>query len=179
MKIIKKLLLVSGFLAAGAASQLAVAVDGYQDLKFGMSKKQVFAKQICSLQEYESGYAGVDYFGCMDFTFGGKPVEAGVFFIDDSFLRFVIVPPVDDAFGLMEALSNKFGSPSSSSTQSEFEAVDTHPNREAFLAYDQDTVFLRLMSDENYMQSIFLVYTSPLYEELLVRNQKSSIMSDL
>lgn len=179
MKFFNKLWLVAGFFGAITASPMALAVDGYQDLKFGMSQKQVLAKTQCSMQRHESGFAGVEYYGCGDFTFGGKLVEAGAFFIDDTFLRFVIVPPVDDAFGLMEALTNKFGRPSSSSTQAEFEAVDNHPNREAFLAFDQDTVYLRLMSDENYAQNIYLIYTSPQYEKLLVRNQKSSIMDDL
>ncbi|SHN92767.1 hypothetical protein BHECKSOX_1369 [Bathymodiolus heckerae thiotrophic gill symbiont] len=131
------------------------------------------------MQKLESGQAEVEYYGCDDFMFGGKAVEAGAFFIDGKFLRFAIVPSVDVAISLMEGLSKKYGSPSSSSTQKEFQSVDALPNREAFLAFDKNTVYLKLMSDENYVQSTILLYTSPSYDVLLLKNQQKSISSDL
>ncbi|MBD5771003.1 hypothetical protein [Marinomonas colpomeniae] len=160
-------------------SQTATAVDGYKDLKFGMSAKQIVASNVCTLQKYESGQIGVEYYGCDDFMFGGEAVEAGAFFIDDKFLRFAIAPSVDVALSLANGLSEKYGSPSSSSTQKEFQAVDALPNREAFLAYDKNTVYLKLMSDENYTQSAILLYTSPSYDILLLKKQDKSISNDL
>ena len=159
--------------------QIANAVNGYKNLKFGMPKKEIISSNICTLQKLESGQVGVEYYGCDDFMFGGETVEAGIFFIDDEFLRFAILPSIDVALGLIKGLSQKYGSPSSSSTQKEFEAVDALPNREAFLAYDNNTVFLKLMSDENYIQSAILLYTSPSYDVLLLKNQQESMSDDL
>ena len=159
--------------------QSAIAAEGYKNLKFGMSKGEVLDDRICTLQEYESDQPGVESYFCDDLSFGGKTVEAGAFFINDEFLRFVIVPPVDVAIGLAKGLSEKYGSPSSSSSQKEFQAIDTLPNREAFIAFDGNTIFLKLMSNENYEQSALLIYTSKKYEVLLLENQKQSINNDL
>ncbi len=159
--------------------QSAIAAEGYKNLKFGMSKGEVIDDRICTLQEYESDQPGVESYFCDDFSFGGKTVQAGAFFINDEFLRFVIVPPVDVAIGLAKGLSEKYGSPSSSSSQKEFQAIDTLPNREAFIAFDENTIFLKLMSNENYEQSALLIYTSKKYEILLLENQKQSINDDL
>ena len=160
-------------------AQNAIAVEGYKNLKFGISKGEVLGDGICTLQEYESDQPGVESYFCDDFSFGGKIVQAGAFFINDEFLRFVIVPPVDVAIGLAKGLSEKYGSPSSSSSQKEFQAIDTLPNREAFIAFDENTIFLKLMSNENYEQSALLIYTSKKYEILLLENQKQSINDDL
>lgn len=178
MKVGKSICLAVLF-SAMSMSQIAGAVDGYKDLKFGMSKKQIISSNVCTLEKLESGQVGVEFYGCDDFMFGGAAVEAGMFFIDDKFLRFYIAPSVDVAIGLMNGLSKKYGSPSSSSTQKEFEAVDALPNREAFLAYDENTVLLKLFSDENYIQSAILLYTSPSYEVLLLKNQQESMSDDL
>jgi len=175
----RKFIFLSAFFCAISLSQIAAAVDGYKNLTFGMSKKQIITSNVCTLQKSESGLAGVEYYGCDDFMFGGEAVEAGALFIDGKFLRFVIVPSVDVALSLIKALSNKYGIPSSSSSQTEFQAIDTLPNREAFLAFDEDTVYLKLMSDENYSQSAILLYTSPSYDILLLENQQKSISNDL
>ena len=81
--------------------------------------------------------------------------------------------------GLSKGLADKYGQPSSSSTPQEFQAIDTLPNREAFVAFDNNTVYLKLMSDENYIQSAILLYTSPSYDSLLLKNQKESVSNDL
>jgi len=155
------------------------AVDGYKQLKFGMSAQKILDSGICSLEEYGSGQPGVDYYGCDDFKFGGQEVEAGAFFIDGEFLRFGIMPSVEVALSMADGLINKYGNPSSSSSVAEFEAVDHYPNREAFLAFDNNTVYLKVMSGEDYSQSAILLYTSPLYDSKLMTLQKSLMSDDL
>ncbi|MCP3943498.1 MAG: hypothetical protein GY710_18740 [Desulfobacteraceae bacterium] len=175
----RRFIFLSAFLGAMFIPQIATAVDGYKNLKFGMSIKQIIASNVCTLEKSESGQVGVEFYGCDDFMFGNEAVEAAVFFIDGKFLRFAIVPSVDVALSLVNGLAKKYGNPSSSSTQKEFEAIDTLPNREAFLAYDKNTIYLKLMSDENYIQSAILLYTSPDYDVLLLKNQQKSISNDL
>jgi len=175
----RKYIFSSIFLGALFISQAATAVDGYKDLKFGMSIKQIVASNVCTLQKGESGQVGVESYGCDDFMFGGEAVEAAAFFIDGKFLRFVIIPSFDVTLSVINGLSKKYGTPSSSSTQKEFVAIDNLPNREAFLAYDKNTVYVKLMSDENYVQSALLLYTSPSYDVFLLKNQDKSISNDL
>jgi hypothetical protein len=158
---------------------LTLAVDGYKNLKFGMTIQQILGSNICTLQENDSGQVGVEYYWCGDFRFGGESIEAGAFFIEGKFLRFVVVLSTNVVVGLSKGLADKYGQPSSSSTPQEFQAIDTQPNREAFMAFDNNTVYLKLMSDENYIQSAILLYTSPSYERLLLKNQKESVSNDL
>ena len=176
---IKTFFLVSAFLSSIFISPLVLAVDGYKNLKFGMTNQQILESNICTLQKYDSGQVGVEYYGCEDFRFGGKSIEAGAFFIEGKFLRFAVVPSTDVAVGLVKGLIDKYGQASSSSTPQEFQAIDTQPNREAFMAFDNNTVYLKLMSDENYIQSAILLYTSPSYDSLLLKNQKESVSNDL
>ncbi len=176
---ISKYIVLSAFICSMSVTQIVAAVDGYKNLKFGMTKDQIFASNICTLQKSESGQIGVEYYGCDDFMFGGEAVEAGAMFVDGKFLRFAIIPSVDVAVSLSTGLSNKYGSPSSRSTQKEFEAVDVFPNKKAFIAYDKNTIYLQLMSDESHILSAILLYTSPSYDVLLLKNQQRSIKGDL
>ncbi|MDG1732821.1 MAG: hypothetical protein P8H39_07560 [Thalassotalea sp.] len=178
MKFVKVMSLVAIFSVLTLPLK-ATAVDGYKDLKFGMSKAQIIAKNICTLEDMGTVQDGIEFYGCEDFIFGGELVELGIFFIDDKFLRVAIMPSIDLVAGLSKGLVKKYGSPSSSSTQKQFQAVDAEPNREAFLAFDKDTVFLNITSDEYNMQMALLIYTSPEYEKLMYKMQQESIDGDL
>jgi len=156
-----------------------LAVDGYKELKFEMTKKQVQSTGLCSFEEYDSGIQGVEALVCFDFQFGGELVEAYAFFIHGYFLRLAIIPSLDVAISLGEGLKKKYGPPSASSDTREFEDVDRLPNREAFIAYDNNTVVLKIMSDENYYQSALLLYTSPKYDIRLSEFQQRSLGDDL
>lgn len=155
------------------------AVDGYKNLKFGDSERKVLESGICAFQKTPSGMPGVDYFSCTDMQFGGHKVEAGAFFIGGKFLRLVIEPNIDTVQGLMQSLSQKYGPVSSSSSQESFTAVDTRPNTEAFLAFDNDTVYLNIYSDENNLQGAVLIYTSPQYDVNLLKMQSGSVEGDI
>lgn len=155
------------------------AIEGYKDLKFGISKEKVIASKICSFNTFNPGQIGVKGIACTDFKFGGKTTNAAAFFINDKFLRFVIEPSIDIIEGLSKGLVKKYGAPSSMSTDNEFNAVDNHPNKEAFLAFDNNTVYLKIMSDKVNIQTTILIYTSPLYDILLSKNQENSLKDDL
>lgn len=155
------------------------AVDGYKNLKFGMTKNQILQCNVCSFTEANSGQVGVEYLSCPDFAFGDSFVTAGAFFINNEFLRFMIIPSVDMVSSLASGLINKYGPVSAQSTQYELEAVDKYPNKSAFLAFDNNTVILKVISDQNYIQNVLLLYTSLKYDVLLLKGQKRSIGNDL
>lgn len=156
-----------------------IAVDGYKNLKFGMSKKQIIETQICDLEKTNSDVQGVEIYTCNNFKFGGETVEAGAFFINNKFLRFYITPSMNVAIGLGQGLTDKYGTPSSSSTPEEFNKIDSTPNAIVYLGFDRNTVVLRIMSDENTIQSAFLLYTASNYEKVLGEMQKKSLSNDL
>ena len=166
-------------LAYGIVLTPALAIDGYKSLKFGAHKKEVMESKLCTLDEANSGQVGVKFLSCDDFKFGSKIVEAGAFFINNEFLRFGIMPSIDMAVGLSKGLSKKYGEPSSASTTKEFEDVDHFPNKEAFLAFDDNTIILKVMSDENNIQTALLIYTSLKYDRLLLKQQQNSMADDL
>ena len=157
----------------------AFAIDGYKDLKFGITQKEVLASNLCSFESTNTGYDGVEGLGCSDFKFGNEITEAYALFINDQFLRFLIIPSVEVIEGLSSGLVKKYGAPSSSSTPKEFTAVDSSPNQEAFIAFDNNTIYLKIMSDETNLQSVILIYTSPRYDILLGQHQEKSLKNDL
>lgn len=153
------------------------AVDGYKNFKFGISQKQLIKESSWALTEIKMG-DGVTALGSEDFNFGGSKVTAFFYFIDDKFLRIAIEVPIDNAQAVAEGLNSKYEI-SSRSPQSTFEAVDNHPNMEAFLAFDGDTIYLNLASDEMSNNTAMLLYTSPEFDTLLLKNQKESLRDDL
>jgi len=155
------------------------AIDGYKDVKFGASKKVVLARKWCSFNKGDSGQAGVELYSCNDFQFVGQSVDAGALFINNKFLRFIITVPVDHVKGIVSGLTNKYGEPSSKSPQGDFAAVDRNPNRQAYLAFDRNTIIFQLMSDQSLNQSAILIYTSPEYEKSLIELQRKSAGNDL
>lgn len=170
-------------LISSVFSMSSFAVDGYKELKFGMTTEEVLNTEICTFQslintkEFES----VKFAACTDFQFGGESVPAVAYFINGEFLRFGIEvgATVDRMLSLMLSLMNKYGLPSTMPSEDELSAVETLPNRKAYIGFDKDTVFLGYQSDENYSQTVFLIYTSPKYETLLISNQGKILESDI
>lgn len=167
------------FVAVVFCQPSAWAVDGYKDLLFGSAKSDILNKPGYTFVKSEIDQPGVEFYGCTDFKFGNQIVEAGACFVDGKFLRFIIVVPVDQVTGILDGLKNKYGSASSSSPKEAFEAVDAFPNSEAFLAFDNDTVYLKISSDARKQQSAILIYTSPEYDQHLVKMQRQGVENDL
>ncbi|HHQ4915634.1 TPA: hypothetical protein ACSPZ8_000516 [Aeromonas hydrophila] len=155
------------------------AVDGYKNVKFGASTKEVMESGLCSFSPVDYGIKGVTSLECDDLPFGGDKVSAAAFFIGDKFLRFAVESDVEKAVGLRDSLIKKYGKPSSMSPAQYFTAIDTTPNTEAFIAFDRDTVFMKLENDEQMKQSVTLLYTDKSYEKLLSSDESSALSEDL
>jgi len=173
--VIFSLMVVTFLLSSISAS----AVDGYKDLKFGATKAVILKNSGYSFLKSSVDQPGVEMYSCVDFKFGNKIVEAAALFVNNKFLRFVIVVPIDQIQGIVANLQEKYGAASSSSPQASFQAVDTHPNTEAFLAFDNNTIYLKISSDSNLIQSALLIYTSPDYDKHILATQKAGFAGDL
>ena len=165
-------------LISSALSCQVQAVDGYKNVKFGASTKEVMSSGLCSFSPAD-GIKGVTSLACEDLPFGGDKVAASAFFIGDQFLRLGIETDVDKAIGLRDSLLKKYGQPSSMSPAQYFSALDTTPNTQAFIAFDSDTVFIRLDTDQQMNQSAMLIYTDPRYEKQLNAHQANALSDDL
>lgn len=161
------------------SSSSVYAVDGYKDLLFGSQKSDILSKPGYSFVRSQIDQPGVEFYVCQNFKFGDRFVEAGALFVEDKFLRFIIEVPVEQARAVVDGLKSKYGPVSSSSSQAAFEAVDVYPNSEAFLAFDGDTVYFKLSSDNNKKQSAILIYTSPAYDQFLLATEQQGVANDL
>lgn len=157
----------------------AMAVDGYKDMKFGMSKQEIIKIKPCALYKGNSAPKGAENLECDDLQFGGDDTNAGFFFIDGKLERVALILDFDKALGLATSLKDKYGLPSSSSTQKQIAALDTTPGSSAFLAFDSDTVILNLLSDDQMNRAAILIYTSKNYDRKIAEKQAKAINSDI
>lgn len=172
----------SGYLLGVIASLhagLSQAVDGYKDLHFGDSKQTVLESKICTLTPRTAPIEGLEYYSCPDFKLGKDSLEAGLFFIDNRFLRLSIVTPVEKSFLIAQGLTEKYGPPSSQSPSDHFIKLESQSNSHAFMAFDNNTVFYRFSTNADMKRQALLIYTSPDYEKILVKQQLKGINPDL
>ena len=172
-------IMVPALLLCAALSSQVQAVDGYKDVKFGASTKDVMKSGLCAFSPADYGLKGVTALACDNLALGGDKVAASAFFIGDKFLRLGIETDVQKAISLRDSLIKKYGPPSSMSPAQYFTAIDTTPNTEAFIAFDGDTVFIKLETDEQMEQSATLIYTDKRYEELLNAHEAAALSDDL
>lgn len=87
MKKLKKLLLIlSSFFPFWAFAQ-GVVLDGYKDLKFGMTYQQISSSKLCSAWEY---YQPLNSYKCKQFLFNGNNREASAYFTGPVFQSIAI-----------------------------------------------------------------------------------------
>jgi hypothetical protein len=156
----------------------ASAVDGYKDFKFGMSVPEVQKLAKIRLSRTKEKNGVVMYHG-EGFPFGGKKVGIAFFFIDGKLLRIGFEIPYDSALAILDSLREKYGEPSSMSDRKAGVAVDTTPNTEAYIAFDNDTLIWKVVSDEWTRKTSMIIYNSPDYDRLLIEAEKKGIKDDL
>lgn len=165
-------------LTVTCVSQQSLGVEGYKDLKFGSSVDEVINSKTCSFAKNppDKKYPGLETYYCYDFSFGNQNTVALAYFVNGKFLRFSISVPGSQAEALGEALKNKYGAPSSSPTDQEWEKQFT-PSAIFWIGFDNDTVFFReIIGDgKGKGNKLYLIYASPLYKKALTENQKKRL----
>lgn len=163
---------------AGMFSSSAMAVDGYKNLKFGMSKKEVISSKICSLQKMSSD-SGVDTYMCADLKFGNSKSPAAVYFIGDKFVRLGIIQPFESATAILKQLISKYGQPEKAPDEQILQDIYSKPNITADILFDNKTVALRLTSNDNNIKQALVLYSVPNYDDLLTNAAGDSVSNDL
>jgi len=177
-RIMKKAIVYLLFSIIFTINSPATAVDGYKNITFGMSKQQVQNSALCDFIEINVDPI-VGGLTCNNLIFASETIEAVGYFIDDKLLRFVIAPPYEKAISINKSLSNKYGAPSNISSRQQLNAVDYMTNQDAYIFYDNNTVVVNFMSDENSNKTLLIMYTSPEYEIQLLNKQQESMSGDL
>src|ERR1035437_1304768 len=157
-------------------TRLASAVDGYKDFEFGISVGEVKKIVKIPLSRKDSGNDVVWYLSTVEgFPFGGKKVPISFGFVGGKLLRVALKIPTDKTGSIINSLTEKYGPSSSSSGLESMVTLDSTPNAEAYVAFDGDTVFVKITSDESMQQRALLIYTSPEYDRHVLQSQKKSV----
>jgi len=155
------------------------AVDGYKELKFGMSLPEVLSHQPCTLEKRISPFPQVDMYVCEDLPFGGSAVNGFAFFLKGKFLRFAIEIPDAAAKSTVDALARRYGKPSKIPSQAELKRSGTVPGARVVIGFDSNTVLMFIDTQPTLKEMSILVYTAPNYNALLAASQAKDIDSDL
>jgi hypothetical protein len=151
-----------------ALTMPVMAVDGYKNLKFGMSPKEVIKTKTCRFGALETDDNQLQRMSCMDFNFSGGKTFGQALFIDNKLVRVgIMLKDENQLTSVIKGVSKKYGEPSTPMSREDFVAVSSMPNQTADVGFDNDTVMLRLMSDANNNQTYLLMYTVNNYDQLL------------
>lgn len=167
------------FLGLMISASSAYAVDGYKNINFGASINDVKKAHICSMKDYGADTPGMDSVACDDFKFSGRKTLAYAIFLNGKFERFAIVLRNNDTDAIITGLKDKYGNPSSSSTQDELQDAVKNGGS-IFIKFDNDTVVFQGTRDsETLKDSGFLIYTTPDYDSKLATLKSKKFKDDL
>ncbi|MFD3249444.1 hypothetical protein [Rahnella aquatilis] len=172
----KKIAVILGLLIAAPS---AYAVDGYKNIKFGSSIDEVKNAHVCSMKDYKADTPGMDSIVCNDFKFSGGKTQAFAIFLNGKFERFAILLRNNDTDAIITGLKDKYGTPSSTSSQDELqEAVKNGGN--IFIKFDNDTVVFQGSRDSETLKDTgFLIYTTSDYDSKLTSLKSKEFKEDL
>lgn len=155
-----------------------LAVDGYKQFKFGTSLEEIRKTNICTWSDPGYSEKHLEKLFCEDFKFNGKAAMTLFVFIDDKFLRILINIPYSQKDNMLVVLKKKYGA-SSSPTDEDIRNFNGLPNQNLWYGFDNNTVFLQFVSDNNYKKLLRLFYQSPLFNKVLTDKRTKSLMDAL
>lgn len=154
----------------------AFAVDGYKNLKFGMSPDDVEKSHLCSWIDSYTDIPDVTGKECDDFSFVSDTTDMNLFFIENKLSRVVIFTEPLKAKGVIKSLVEQYGKPTNnSSSAEEWKLLDTTPNSFATAYFDKNTVFVKITTDALMNQSALIYYTIPDYDTQMIKAQLAII----
>lgn len=171
-----KFLKMGAILIASLLTSNAFAVDGYKEFKFGMTKADV--KKAFKCNWYKEPSPDMDILACDKYPFSKKNTGIGLFFIDEKLerLALVIPGPIGNETGIIQGLMEKY----KLSTPADLHKLQNpQPNDVIDAKWDNDTVIFRYIFDNLMNITMLLMYSSPDFDEKLIKSQKESSKSDL
>ena len=159
-------------------------VDGYKDLKFGMSEEEILAKRICTTEKVD--ISDINSFAvahmCEDFKFAGAKTAAYFYFIDNRFLKFVIANiPGNLMSKIGVGLGKKYGKPTSKTKEKEIEKLLSTGGSLQVAAFANDTIstIINVPKDNPDDFKLRLDYVSADFERLKDEKMEDSLEDDL
>ena len=157
------------------------AVEGYKNLKFGMTKDEVMKSGLCTftdiIKDKEQPY--LESIKCTDLKMNGKNTTAFAYFIENKFLRIGIGFDIKDASAITNLIVKKYGYRTSPKGDLHLEKKVIIPNNSTWIGFDNDTVFMLFETDNLLNITPYLVYTSPLFNELILERKKIGFADDI
>ncbi|PHM22552.1 hypothetical protein [Xenorhabdus ehlersii] len=154
------------------------AVDGYKDVKFGSSVKDLMNSKLCNFQKIPpaSTIKELSLYSCLDFNFSGKKTMAIATFLNGKFKRFLI--GVDSNINpLIDALNKKYGLPSSMTSEDIMVRALT-TGEPVFVRYDNDTVIIKV-EKSNGQEVTMLMYTDSKFDDEINALSQNKIANDI
>ena len=93
-----------------AKKSVRVTIDGFKQFRFGSSKQQVIASDICTFATFNLPYIGVESLECLDYSLEDKDIHLSLLFVDDQLTK-VIVPSLESEEVIVSGLTKQFGPP--------------------------------------------------------------------
>lgn len=155
---------------AAFSLNVVAAVDGVTPYKFGMNIKTVKHQKKCSLEKAED-----ETYYCEDYPLGKIKTNAFFYFISGKLERVAISLPVESVDGIAKALMNKY--PLSSELPEEVNKPQ--PNQIYDMGFEDDTVLLRFGYENDMEESVWLIYTTPDFNEKLSKQQADDVKDEL
>ena len=159
-------------------------VDGYKDLKFGMSEEEILAKKPCTTKEIDVSDTATFIVAhmCEDFKFAGAKTTAYFYFIDDKLLKFVINGiPTNLGEKIGEGLVKKYGEPTSTTKEKELEKLSSTGGSLQLAAFANDTISVIMNVPKGNPDGIKfrLDYVSADFERLKDEKRQDALEDDL
>ena len=156
------------------------AVDGYKNLKFGMSKQESKDLGLCTFEEFEyQKNKLVSGLECNDLVFKGKKTRAYAYFINDKFLRIVIFVDESDVSSIVSIIRGKYGETTSTLTSEEIRKELSKPENSVWIGFGDNTVYLLMNTDSRLRVTYYLAYSSPTYDSEITKINKKELEDDI
>ena len=95
-------------------------------------------------------------------------------------MRVAVDVPVEKIDAIMNSLAKKYTIVAKKvPSQQRFKKLDTHPNQQVDIHFENSTIIVRMMSDENINQSVLLIYTDPNFHKEVEKLTEKDVESDI
>lgn len=162
------------------ASDAALAVDGFQSWKFGMTLGEVKSKNLCNLKIQGKSGKQIETYSCDDFNFNKHNTTAVLYFIDKKLERVILA--VGKSYSDMESvaihLRGEFGSPTAMYDLKAIKAFNAGLRDELSIGFEANTVFLKFFKYNEQAQVTMTYSSEDYYNKALNPRKPSRIASD-
>lgn len=166
--------------SAVSSSPLNNPVDGYKDIKFGISYRQLKSMKKCTLPPNPSeADEGVEAAQCQDFPLNQRNRVATFYFVNGKLMRIAVMvgSTTDDFQAYTRSLNEKYGAPSllDPGTLAAFDngQIDT-----ADIAWKSNSVALRI-TRQGGLGAVMLLYSDRNFELAVQENKTKGADKDL